>query len=489
VIATLHPSQKTDRRDLGFTQGDAMRAVYMASPYFLGREVLGYSKFCETQLEWSDYLTTRYNPKKPSRLRSLVLSPRETYKSTFWTVTEAIWLLLNNPNLTILIVSETVTNADSFLREIRQKLQSDTFRMVFGDLIDPSLDRADALNFITRTVYTKEANIETAGLGKAITGKHFDIILGDDLAGVQDRDSPAKRVVTFNFLNDIMDVLKKDIGFLQIVGTRWHRQDIYAHIIDKLAPDLERKKLGKFHIYVKPAHDKKTGKVNYPRLLSERKLLELKTVKQGKDGVDISTYMAQYELDPMSPEEQIFKTFHYVDPATVKLERFVEWTDPALSDKGTACFAATVILGKIVGEAKWMAVYASVARKVPSKIIADHNRIFRMVRKLYAIPGSAFMEDNGFQLLLKNNAVAASVKEGEDVPTIGRGNTENKEARIRGMEPYVSQGFIVFRSDWETAPEGYRLLMEQLSSFPQGFKDAVDALQSAHKQTQSRFMS
>lgn len=492
VVGNTQVIRKYHRKnELGFKEHDALQAVYLASTYFLGRDVLGYSKFCETQLDWSKWETetVRFNPRNPTRTNSLILAPRETLKSTYWTVSETIRMLLLNPNLTILIVSETITNAEAFLREIKGKMRGENFFRMFGDLIDGSLDRSDAMNFITRKVYSKEANIECAGLGKAITGRHYDVVIADDIAGTADRDSAAKRAVTLAFFSDIMDVLKKESGYLRVIGTRWHREDVYAHIRDKVGPDLERKKLGKFHVWEKPAHDKKSGKLNYPRLLPEKRLQELKTVKQGKDGVDVTTFMAQYELDPLSSSEQIFKNFTYAELGSLEFESFVLWTDPALSDKGTACYSGIIVLAKIKGTAFWYVLYASVERRGPSKVISDHNRIYRMIRDLYKIPGDAFMEDNGFQLILKNQAVTESSKDGDDVPTIGRKNTENKLARIRAMEPYVSQGFIIFRKDWETAPEGYALLMEQLSGFPLGFLDAVDALQGAHKQTLSRFMS
>lgn len=94
------------------------------------------------------------------------------------------------------------------------------------------------------------------------------------------------------------------------------------------------------------------------------------------------------------------------------------------------------------------------------------------------------MEDNGFQVLLAGGTVTSSIDEKDPVPTVGRPNTENKIARIRSMEPFVSQGFIRFRQDWQTAPEGYSIMMEQLSNFPQGKMDAIDALHSAFVQTQ-----
>lgn len=461
-----------------------MRAVYLASPYFLGREVLGYTKFCETQLEWSEYATTLFNPRAPKRTWSLVLSPRETLKSTYWTVTYAIWLLLNNPDLTILIVSETITNAEAFLREIRAKLQSEQFVKVFGNIVNKNLNRADALDLTTRKNHSKEANLEAAGLGKAITGRHYDVVIADDIAGVQDRDSEAKRAVTMAFLSDIVDVLKKECGFLQIIGTRWHREDIYAHIKDKLAPDMERKALGKFNIWERPAHAP-DGSLNFPRLLPEARLQELKTVKQGKDGIDITTFMAQYELLPLDPATQIFKTLHFADHKGLKYSKLSQWTDPAMKVEKDADFSAIVVIGKIAeGEhhGKEMVLYASLDKRSPTKVVADHNRIYRMVREQNPdVEYQVAMEENGFQGL-KDFAKAMSLQDsGEGVPTRGIANTENKDCRIKSLEPAVTGGFVLFREDWADAPENYKILIEQIRNYPQSKKDGPDALQGARK--------
>lgn len=461
----------------------AKRAVYARSPFLLGKDILGFTKFCETQIDWDRWARGIFSFAPQSRAFAMKLAPRETFKSTFFVVTLAIHALLQNPNLTILIAAETQGNADAHLKEIKGKIESDAFKNAFGDWTGTDVWRDDAINIHARNIFSKEASIETAGIGKSLTGKHYDLIICDDIVGSEDRDSPAKRTDTFRFFNDMFDVLKKENGQLLMVGTRWHREDLYNHVLTRLAPDLERKGLGRFHVSIVPAHEP-DGTLNYPRLLPEHRLSELKTVKQGKDGIDISTYMAQYELNPLSPEEQIFKNFHYVNHENLAFERFVLWTDPALSKKESACYSASVALAKVKDEAYWLALYASIKRRSPSEIVSDHNRIFRMLRDLYKAEGDAYMEDNGFQILLTGNAISASITEKDPVPTVGRTSTENKIARIRSMEPYVTQGFIRFRADWATAPEGYALLIEQLSNFPQGLIDAVDALQCAHKQTQ-----
>ena len=461
-----------------------IKEIYAGSPFFLGKDILGFTKFCETQIGWDEWARNIFQFNPQNRVFALMLAPRETFKSTFFVVTFSLLVLCQNPNLTILIIGETQTNAEAHLKEIKSKIESESFRAIFGNWVSPDLWRDDAITIKPRTHFTKEASIEAAGVGKSLTGKHYDVVIGDDLVGSEDRESPAKREKTFNFFNGVFDVLKKESGQGLFIGTRWHREDLYHHIITKIAPDLEKKDGTKFHVSVIPAHDKATGTLNYPRLLPESRLEELKTVKQGKDGIDISTFMAQYELDPMSPEEQIFKTFKLIDITTQKYEQFMVWTDPALGNSDTSCYAPSIVLAHAEGSAFWDCIYASVVRRNPSEIIIAHNRIYRMIRDLYHINGMAFMESNGFQLLLQQDTVSASADEQDPVPTIPRPSTKNKHARIQSMEPAISQGFIRFRDDWERAPEGYRLLLEQLQNFPQGKIDGPDALQCCWNEVQ-----
>ena len=112
-----------------------------------------------------------------------------------------------------------------------------------------------------------------------------------------------------------------------------------------------------------------------------------------------------------------------------------------------------------------------------------------MHRDQYEKDVAAFMESNNFQFLMRDKSVQDALEEGEQVPTVGRPNTKNKIARIRGMEPFVSTGILLFRDDWRDAPEGYKLLIDQMSNFPQGAMDGPDALQGAHEQSKGRFYS
>jgi len=101
------------------------------------------------------------------------------------------------------------------------------------------------------------------------------------------------------------------------------------------------------------------------------------------------------------------------------------------------------------------------------------------------------METNAAQVFMKDVAVQQSAAEINEkpVPTKGVHNKENKEQRIRTLEPAITTGLIIFRKDWETAPEGYRLLVDQLRNFPQAKKDGPDGLAGAFKQATRRVAS
>jgi hypothetical protein len=466
------------------------QSLCKTSLYFLGKEVLGYNKFCSSQVEWDKWIRAEVDLTGRKSGMYLILQPRETFKTSFFTVTLAICLILNNPEISILIANERIENSKDMLREIKRHFeQNEKLRSLFGNYVSLTMWAEHSITINRKTKNIKEPTIWVSGIGAAITSKHPDVILCDDIAGRKDKESEAGRQETMSFFQDSWDLLKKESGMFFLTGTRKHLSDIYNHVKTVLDKKLRREGFDGFKILETPAHKNGdvNGELNFPRILSERKLQELRIVKVDKDGMDIATYMAEYELNPLSPNEQIFKTFHFEDIATLQFDQFVLWTDPALTDKGTSCYSAIIVLAKVKAADYWFCPYASIARRDPSKIIADHNRIYNMIISLYKINGDAFMESNGFQMLLKNQAVKASTDAGEAIPTTGRSNQENKPARIRSLEPFVSQAFIRFRKDWETAPECYRLLIDQLLSFPQGMLDGPDALESCHKQTRSRF--
>jgi predicted phage terminase large subunit-like protein len=465
--------------------------ILKRSPYLLGKNVLGFNRYCENHKEWDKWTRQHidFTGKLPSK--NLVLQPRETFKTTFFTVNLVINFLLNNPDDTILIVSSNNANATGILRQIKSILEhNETFRTLFGELVNTENWNTGEITIKTRRNYNqKEATITAVGRGNQITSKHYKRIIFDDICTSDDRDSPAVREATIKYFMDCWDILDKQCGQIFLIGTRWHINDLYAHVfeLNKRLPEEDR-----FNILITPAIDDK-GKLNFPNILTQKKLDELRILKVGTDALDQASFEAQYMLRPISSSDQIFKQFHYYDASTAKYEVFIMYCDPAISDKQSACYSAVVVIGRILEpielKGRWGVHAASIDKRPPTKLVNDMINLHKYLAETFKLDIATYMEQNGFQALMKDNIMKAAMETGYRLPITGRTETMNKDMRISSMEPYVTQGFLLFRDDWRTASGNYNVLMQQLREFPQAQKDAPDALCGAHLISRGRYFN
>jgi hypothetical protein len=70
--------------------------------------------------------------RNPSR-RKLGLAPRDHLKTSVWTIADTVGRIAINPNIRILIINETASNAQNFLTRIKAVFERNAiFRWVFG---------------------------------------------------------------------------------------------------------------------------------------------------------------------------------------------------------------------------------------------------------------------------------------------------------------------------------------------------------------------
>ena len=123
----------------------------------------------------------------PQKIYMLLL-PRASYKTTIASVSLPMFLLSRDPNLRILIDSETYSLSMSILSEIKQHYESPVSSLVntpFSLAHTPrsQIDRwaEDSIILPSRTIPKKEGSIDAAGVDGVKAGKHYDIIIADDL--------------------------------------------------------------------------------------------------------------------------------------------------------------------------------------------------------------------------------------------------------------------------------------------------------------------
>jgi len=169
-----------------------------------------------------------------SQKSTLDLAPRGFGKSTVGDVDYCITRILRDPNIRIMIGSKTQTQAEAFLKEIRTHFEQnvDLIR-IFGDWKAGKTnvwnDREFTVN--QRTLIKKEATVTALGASGAVISKHFDVIIGDDLVGLENARTERQRANLKEwFYSSLFPTLEPD-GEIHILGTRYNPLDLYEDLI------------------------------------------------------------------------------------------------------------------------------------------------------------------------------------------------------------------------------------------------------------------
>lgn len=168
--------------------------------------------------------------------RKLICVPRGCLKSSLACVAYPIYLLINDPNLRILVDSELYTNSATFLREIKSHVQSKDFVSLFGNWKTKVWNESEIV-ISRRTKKLKEASITVGGVGTTKVGQHYDVIIGDDYNSPSNTNSSenAKKVIQHYRYN--LSILEPG-GVYAVVGTRYSASDLIGHILDNEETDM-----------------------------------------------------------------------------------------------------------------------------------------------------------------------------------------------------------------------------------------------------------
>lgn len=245
----------------------AFRDLSRRSLYFLAKAVLQYGK-----LEKASHKPICDFIQDLSIKKGLVLLPRGVYKTTIGTVAFCIWLLINNPNRTILIANQIARHAERMLGEIEQHLGGANVLMNFlwPECIKPN-DKHKPWNQLemqmpNSTMIRSTPSIVTVGVGARSESIHTDIQINDDLVGVEDMFSELNRdnALTWHDYERSLFVEPKN-GIERMYGTRWPGNDFYKPIISS----------GEYQVYWKsPIED--DGRLNFPTIYDQDELRKLR---------------------------------------------------------------------------------------------------------------------------------------------------------------------------------------------------------------------
>lgn len=197
------------------------------------------------QRAWIDLLEGREPTLRPgerytpgaSRNRLLINTPPFHAKSTVITMDYAAYRICKNPNIAIVIISQTQNQAKKFLLGIKRRLTGPKYaklRATFapGGGFRPESGEGEWSN--TRIYVSgndsseKDPTVEALGIGGQIYGNRADLIILDDVATTKNAHEYEKHLTWLQ--QDVMSRLSG--GQLIVVGTRVASQDIYSELLN-----------------------------------------------------------------------------------------------------------------------------------------------------------------------------------------------------------------------------------------------------------------
>jgi predicted phage terminase large subunit-like protein len=336
--------------------------------------------------------------------------------------------------------------------------------------LSPLAEKKKKITIATRTVNHAEPSIAVIGALGNIVSAHYDIIIVDDLCNEEDRESPTIRGKKQRWFQDLFSVLSPH-GEMILVGTRWHFDDVYGYIVEKLNPALPQD--FKFKTRVESCYLEDGITPRFPQILTSQRLDALK-IEKGP-----LLFACNYLNRPMSEEAQIF---HLEDMITMSKKdvdlrkvQAIGFCDPSKGASDYSCILTLLLLD----DNSWL-VFSCYQSIVP------HSKLIRQLVKnqsffKYQVMGIEANEikaksdktTSPFEHVLKEQQEAEKVT----VPYKLFWHTTPKLARIKSIEPYFVNGQLKFLDTWN---QDYPDLISQLVQFPlASHDDGPDTLAGA----------
>lgn len=140
------------------------------------------------------------------------------------------WLLLKDPNITILILSAAADRAIKFVSQVRMVLtQVPYMRHLEPQEFDK--DSAFGFNVHIRTKFSQDLSVTARGITSQITGLHADVIVCDDIEIPENSDSPQSREKLWDRCLELENVINKhDQSMVRFLGTPQSKDSVYNRL-------------------------------------------------------------------------------------------------------------------------------------------------------------------------------------------------------------------------------------------------------------------
>lgn len=455
-----------------------LRRLAKTDTMFLGRGVLGYNKLSKNlHAHLAMWMLLTIN----DQFREVLL-PRGHYKTTEFNKIDSVqaalpddigdqpWPRNLGTNSRILLIHEIESSAGLFLEEIGNHfLQNPTLMGLFPECVpNPRVQRINKSELeLPRTELWSEPTFSIMGVGGRSQGRHYNLIKADDLIGDKARDSATemqKAKDWFDNIQSFFSTFAKD--HLDICGTRWSANDLYAHI-HKMYGSLLKK-----YIRAVEELDTTTGKrvAIFPEEFPLEKLAILRKNKK--------VWTAQYLNDPKDSTTLDFQAnwkryYNWSDRRTISTLQGQLHTRVKLDDLDISILYDPAVNGNcgflVTGCDNRNRIFLLDAKKEAWKPPEALDYLFKSVMRWH--PRVVAIEDVNFSALyqhwLPREMTLRNIRfQVVAVKTKGK----QKPVRIKGLSNYFSAGQIFWM-------EGMTEFEEEFDSFSSdGILDDVHLL-------------
>jgi hypothetical protein len=162
---------------------------------------------------------------------------RGAAKSSMGTHTTLLWTATRNPDATIALIAGNDDGASSFMRQIRDTLQSDMYRLFFPERVPPGdlkvLWTEKRITLAGRRISSPQTNIEARGYTSEWARTHYDVFYTDDLVGQSTCSPPHLKAVRL-FLSNLSGLYMPLVNGRRIIrrhiGTVYDEEDDHAFL-------------------------------------------------------------------------------------------------------------------------------------------------------------------------------------------------------------------------------------------------------------------
>lgn len=467
---------KAAKSELIETVKELERRVASRSPFYMAKYVLGRSLYKDgkpwgwsrnhadlSRLIWGLYKSRRA---RPWGTWLKVEWAREARKSTMGAAAIACFLL-DNPNLRILLDSDTEDNAAKKLSVVKSLFEDAYFVELFGDLKGESWT-AESIT-VKRSAKLSDPSLFASGLGAEKTSQHYDIIIPDDLQTLGNSRT-REQIDKVKLSVKEYESLGSQDYMLMWLGTCWAFKDAGAMIEEMAEEDVKFLRPQRVFVSKKPAYKKKKdgnfdfNQAEFPDILP----LEVLRFKRASQGAEQFSF--NYLLEPVSDETAVFKrqdlTYHQKSVGDLKGSNFYLVIDPTKQGEGDdPDFMALIAVA--VNEFSDIYVLEYVNERMDEKGLLEE-----LIRLCGMYPFNAVIIEELFeQIRLAKWLKMESSKAPVHVPWRKfKRDKRSKEERIRALRPYFQSHKILLRP-------GMTVFEDQALKYPRSdHDDLLDAL-------------